>query len=165
MVASTLNRARDDWTPQHLFVSDDCALSVFWDQGRRDLEAFCRAARKASSSLVLTPRPALTLASDQAGNGMANTEQLIEAICRVVELSPNPIPIALMNHGVDEAAAIIGGVVERCAGGSIALKRVSIDPELAEELGLTEGEEIEHGARPTIHCEPGLGRQVLFEKV
>jgi hypothetical protein len=68
-------------------------------------------------------------------------------------------------QGVDEAAAIIGGVVERCARESIALKRVSIDPELAEELGLTEGKEIEHGARPTIHCEPRLGRQVRFEKV
>jgi hypothetical protein len=56
---------------------------------------------------------------------MANTEQLIEAISRVVELSPNPIPIALMNHGVEEAAAIIDGVVEHCARGSIALKRVS----------------------------------------
>jgi hypothetical protein len=96
---------------------------------------------------------------------MANIEQLIEAICRVVELSPNPIPIALMNHGVEEAAAIIGGVVEHCARRSIALKCVSIDPELAEELGLTVGKEIEHGARPTIHCEPGLGRQVRFEKV
>jgi hypothetical protein len=95
---------------------------------------------------------------------MANIEQLIKAICTVVELSPNPIPIALMNHGVDQAAAIIGGVVEHCARGSIALKRVSIDPELAEELGLTDGKEIEHGARPAIHCEPGLGRQVRFEK-
>jgi hypothetical protein len=96
---------------------------------------------------------------------MANTGQLIEAIFKVIELSPDPVPIALMNHGVDEAAAIIGGVVERCASGSIALKRVSIEPALAEELGLTEGKEIEHGARPTIHCEPGLGRQVRFEKV
>ena len=85
-------------------------------------------------------------------------------ICKVIETSPVPIPITFMNHGVDEAAAIIGGVVERCARGSIALKRVSIDPELAEELGLTEGKEIEHGARPTIHCEPGLGRQVRFER-
>jgi hypothetical protein len=75
---------------------------------------------------------------------MANTEQLIEAICRVIELSPNPIPIALMNHGVEDAAAIIGGVVEHCARGSIALKSVSIDPELAEELGLKDGKEIEH---------------------
>jgi hypothetical protein len=96
---------------------------------------------------------------------MANIEQLIEAICRVVELSPGPIPIALMNHGVEDAAAIIGGVVERCARENIALKRVSIDPELAEELGLTEGKDIEHGARPEIHCQPGLGRQVCFEKV
>src|ERR1700722_16970738 len=93
-----------------------------------------------------------------------NTEQLTDAIFRVVEFNPNPIPIALMNHGVDEAAAIIGGVVERCARGSIALKRVCIDPELAEELGLTEGKELERGARPTIHCEPGLGRQVRFER-
>jgi hypothetical protein len=115
---------------------------------------------------VLTLWQGLTLVSDPAGQRlMANTEQLIEAICRVVELSPHPIPIALMNHGVEEAAAIIGGVVEHCARWSIALKRVSIDPELAEELGLTEGKQIEHGARPTIHCEPGLGRQVRFEKV
>jgi hypothetical protein len=55
--------------------------------------------------------------------------------------------------------------VEHCARRSIALKRVSIDPELAEELGVTDGKEIEHGARPTIRFEPGLGRQVRFEKV
>jgi hypothetical protein len=96
---------------------------------------------------------------------MANTGELIAAICKVIETSRVPIPITLMNHGVEEAAAIIGGVVEHCARGRIALKRVSIDPELAEELGLAEGKEIEHGARPTIHCEPGLGRQVRFEKV
>jgi hypothetical protein len=68
--------------------------------------------------------------------GMVNTQELIAAICKVIETSPVPVPIAFMNHGVDEAAAIIGGVVERCARESIALKRVSIDPELAEELGL-----------------------------
>jgi hypothetical protein len=95
---------------------------------------------------------------------LANTEELIDAICRMVELSPNPSPIALMNHGVEEAGAIIGGVVEHCGRANIALKRVSIDPELAEELGLTAGKEIEHGVRPTIYCEPGLGRQVHFEK-
>ena len=97
--------------------------------------------------------------------GMANTRELIAAICKAIATSRVPIPNTLMNHGVDEAAAIIGGVVERCARESIALKRVSIDPELAEELGLTDGKEIEHGVRPTIHCEPGLGRQVRFEKV
>jgi len=95
---------------------------------------------------------------------MADTAELIEAICKLIETSPVPIPITLMNHGVDEAAAIIGGVVEGCARENIALTRVSIDPELATELGLTEGKVVEHGGRPTIHCEPGLGRQVRFER-
>ena len=95
---------------------------------------------------------------------MANTAELITAICKLIETSAVPIPITLMNHGVDEAAAIIGGVVERCARESIALGRVSIAPELAEELGLIEGKVLEHGARPTIHCERGLGRQVRFER-
>lgn len=91
--------------------------------------------------------------------------ELVEAICKLVETSPVPVPIALMNHGVDEAAAIIGGVVERCSREKIVLARVVVDPELAEELGLFEGKVVEHGARPTIHCEPGLGGQVRFERV
>jgi hypothetical protein len=95
---------------------------------------------------------------------MANTAQLIEAICKVIRTSHIPIPITLMNHDVEEAAAIIGGVVERCGHERVALTRVSIDPELAAELGLPDGKVVEHGARPTIHCEPGLGRQVLFER-
>jgi hypothetical protein len=95
---------------------------------------------------------------------MANTAQLIKAICKLIETSPAPVPITLMNHGVDEAAAIVGGVVERCARESIVLTKVSIDPELAAELGLTEGKVVEHGARPTVRCEPGLGRQVRFER-
>jgi hypothetical protein len=95
---------------------------------------------------------------------MANTKELVETICKVIETSRVPIPITLMNHGVDEAAAIIGGVVERCARKSISLRRVFIDPELAAELGLADGKALEHGARPTIHCELGLGRQVRFER-
>jgi hypothetical protein len=96
---------------------------------------------------------------------MANTAQTIKAICKLIELSPVPIPITLMNHGIDDAAAIIGGVVERCGCENIALTRVSIDSELAAELGLTEGKVVEHGARPIIHCEPGLGRRVRFERI
>jgi len=69
-----------------------------------------------------------------------------------------------MNHEVEEAASIVGGVVERCARDHIALTRVSIDLELAAELGLSNGKVIEHGARPTVRCEPGLGRQVRFER-
>ena len=95
---------------------------------------------------------------------MASTMELVEAICKLVETSPVPVPITLMNHGVDEAAAIIGGVVERCARENIVLARVSIDPELADELGLSEGKVVEHGDCPTIHCELGLGRQVRFER-
>jgi hypothetical protein len=95
---------------------------------------------------------------------MANTMELVETICKLIETGPVPIPITLMNHGVDEAAAIIGGVVERRAREGTALRRVSIDPELAAELGLTEGKALEHGARPTIHWELGLRRQVRFER-
>jgi hypothetical protein len=69
-----------------------------------------------------------------------------------------------MNQEVEEAASIIGGVVERCGHESVALTRVSIDPELAAELGLSDGSVLEHGARPTIRCEPGLGRKVRFER-
>ena len=41
---------------------------------------------------------------------MANTEEVVEAIYRIAS-SPTPIPVTLMNHGVDEAAAIIGAAV------------------------------------------------------
>jgi len=95
---------------------------------------------------------------------MTNTTQLIETICKLIEASQVPIPITLMNHEVEEAAAIIGGVVERCGGKGIDLMQVSLDPELAAELGLSDGNVVEHGARPTIRCEPGLGRQVRFER-
>ena len=53
-----------------------------------------------------------------------------------------------MNQGADEAAAIIGGVVERCGRQEIALMRVSIDAELASELGLTEGKELARRSPP-----------------
>jgi hypothetical protein len=34
---------------------------------------------------------------------MADTAQLVEAICKLIETGPVPIP--LMNHGAEEAAA------------------------------------------------------------
>ena len=95
---------------------------------------------------------------------MASTAELVEAIYRLIALSPTPIPIALMNHGVDETAAIIGAVVERCARGDIALIEIFIDPELAEFLGLANGRALPHGSGPTVRCEAGLGRQVQFRK-
>ena len=95
---------------------------------------------------------------------MANTEELVEAIYTLIETSAVPIPITLMNHGVEETAAIIGAVVERCAQGNIALASIFIDPELGSQLELVEGRALEHGTRPTIRCEPGLGRQVQFQR-
>jgi hypothetical protein len=80
---------------------------------------------------------------------MANTEELVEAIYRLIASSPTPIPVTLMNHGVDETAAIIGAVVERCARGDIALIEIFIDPDLAEILGLANGRALPHGSGPT----------------
>ena len=51
---------------------------------------------------------------------MASTEELVEAVYWLIASIPTPIPITLMNHGVDETAAIIGAVVERCARDNIA---------------------------------------------
>jgi hypothetical protein len=55
---------------------------------------------------------------------MASTEELVEAIYRLIASSPTPIPVTLMNHRVDETAAIIGAVVERCARDIIALTEI-----------------------------------------
>ena len=60
---------------------------------------------------------------------MASTEELVKAIYRLIASSPTPIPVTLMNHGVDETAAIIGAVVERCARDNIALTEIFIDPD------------------------------------
>jgi hypothetical protein len=63
---------------------------------------------------------------------MASTEELVEAIYRLIASSATPIPVTLMNDGVDETAAIIGAVVERCARDNIALTEIFLDPDLAE---------------------------------
>ena len=95
---------------------------------------------------------------------MATTAELVETIWKLIGASPIPIPITLMNHGVEETAAIIGAVVERCARENITLTAIVIDPNLADELGLANGKPLPHGSRPTVKCEPGLGRQVRFQK-
>ena len=77
---------------------------------------------------------------------------------------PHSYSITLMSHGIDETAAIIGAVVERCARDDIALTEIFIDPELAELLGLVDGGQLPHGSRPRVRCEAGLGRQVSFSK-
>ena len=93
---------------------------------------------------------------------MADTPELVEAICAMIKARAVPVPITLMNHGVDEAAAIIGAVVERCEQDAITLSRIYIDPELGRELGLDDGRVLERGSRPTICWEPRLGRALRF---
>jgi hypothetical protein len=95
---------------------------------------------------------------------MASSAELIVAICGLIRTSAVPISITLKNHTAEEAALIIGAVVERCHDEQIALNEVFVDPELAEELGLVEGKVLAHGGQPTIRCEPGLERQVRFHR-
>jgi hypothetical protein len=95
---------------------------------------------------------------------MTTTAELIEGVYTLIASSPMPIPIAFMNHGVDETAAIIGAVVERCAKGNVVLTEIFIDPEFAELLGLVDGRQLPHGSRPIVRCEDQLGRQVRFQK-
>jgi hypothetical protein len=108
-----------------------------------------------------------TLGDDEGFGGeteMANTPELVQAICDLIKASTVPIPITLMNHGVDETAAIIGALVERCARDNVTLTAIYIAPELGGELGLVEGKVLDHGSKPTIRWEDGLGRQLRFER-
>ena len=94
---------------------------------------------------------------------MADTDQLAIAICQLIQISPNPVPIKFANHTVEQAAAVIGAVVEKCHRNGVKLGHVYLDPELATELGLNDGAELPHGSRPVVHMEEGLGREVLFK--
>jgi hypothetical protein len=95
---------------------------------------------------------------------MADIDQLAIATSLLIETSPAPVPITLLNHSIDEAAAIIGAVVEKCDRDGIKLEQVCLDPELGSELGLVEGVALPHGGRPTVRIDAGLGRQVLFKR-
>ena len=95
---------------------------------------------------------------------MATTTELVQTICKLIEANPTPVPITLMNHGVEETAAIIGAVVERCARDNVTLTGIFIDPNLADELGLANGKQLPHGSRPTVQFEAGLGRQIRFQR-
>jgi hypothetical protein len=88
---------------------------------------------------------------------MADTAELVGAICPMIKPRVVPVPITV-DQGLDEAAAIIGAVVERCERDSIPLLRIYIDPELGREFGLHDGRVIEHGNRPAIRWKPRLVR-------
>ena len=95
---------------------------------------------------------------------MADEIQLAVAICEIIQATDVPVPITLANHTVEQAASIIGAVVERCDREGVEINEVCIDSELALELGLTHGMELPHGCRPIVHVENGLGRRVLFKR-
>jgi hypothetical protein len=95
---------------------------------------------------------------------MADTNQLAIAICRLVQISDAPVPIKLANQTVEQAAAVIGAVVETCSREGVSLGQVCIDPELALELGLVGGVALPHGSRPIVRIEEGLGRDILFKR-
>ena len=81
---------------------------------------------------------------------MAETDELAIAICRLVQISDTPVPIKLANQTVEQAAAIIGAVIETCSRENVQLGQVCIDPELALELGLVGGVALPHGSRPIV---------------
>jgi hypothetical protein len=93
---------------------------------------------------------------------MASTSELVETICQIIATSPTPIPVTLMNHGVEATAEIIGAVVEQCYAHSVRLSTIKIDCELGEELGLIEGTRLPHGDRPIVELVPELGRNIIF---
>jgi hypothetical protein len=95
---------------------------------------------------------------------MADTNEFAITVCRLVQISEVPIPIKLANHTVEQAASLIGAVVEVCAKKGVPLGKVCVDPELALELGLADGVVLPHGSKPVVHIEEGLGRDVLFKR-
>ncbi len=95
---------------------------------------------------------------------MATTTELAQAIGTLVATTAQVVPITLMNHNVDEAAEIIAAVAERCSAVGMTLTRIFVDPELGSELGLKDGTRLTHAGRPVVVYEPGLARQLRFEK-
>jgi hypothetical protein len=96
---------------------------------------------------------------------MTAMTELAAGICVAIEMLANPAPLTLINQTPDEAAAIIGAVVERCALNGVPLAAIWMDPTLALELGLSDGVGLLHGGTPMVRLEPNLGRQLRFEKV
>ena len=93
---------------------------------------------------------------------MTETIELAKAISNLVACSAEAVPATLMNHQIEEAAAIIGAVIERCHEDGVVLQRVCMSSELANELGLVEGARLPHGGCPKLAVEPDLGRQIRF---
>lgn len=96
---------------------------------------------------------------------MTDGKQLVEAISQLVRASEKPIPISLMNHTAAMAHEIIVAVVEESAAAGIDIQRVRVDPSLAAEMGLRDGAAVSPKAQAILALEPGLERQMIFERL
>ena len=95
---------------------------------------------------------------------MTDTDGLVLAICEVIKISEQPVPIEFKNHPAELASFVIVAVAERCSRDGIGLRNVCIDPEWDDDLGLREGANIAEHSNATVKCETGLRRQVRFER-
>src|ERR1700722_15992019 len=79
---------------------------------RRFASSNCRGLRgSATGSRGVRVQVLLSVLRRRKELDVASTEELVEAVYKLIASSPTPIPVTLMNHGVDETAAIIGAVV------------------------------------------------------
>jgi hypothetical protein len=95
---------------------------------------------------------------------MTSTADLVEGISSLLEISSQPIPISLMNHPPELAYEIICSVVERCGEKGMIITEVSLDPEFAQLANLRDGDFMPLHSNAVVHCQLGLGRQILFRK-
>jgi hypothetical protein len=95
---------------------------------------------------------------------MTTTDELVEAICVLLEKPGPSIPVTLMNHEPQLARQIIIGVVERAAAKGISIAEIAIDPEFAAELFFSDDGNVSEKTAAKVIFEPGLGRQLLFRR-
>jgi restriction system protein len=99
------------------------------------------------------------------GSIMVSGSELIDVICQLIQMNPQPIPISLKNHSPQMALEIIQAVVEQCVRDGLELKYVRVDPELAALHSINEGQMVGAQSAATFEIDEGLGRQVIFERV
>ena len=95
---------------------------------------------------------------------MTDTDGLVLAICEVIKISEQPVPIEFKNYSAELASFVIVAVAERCSQDGIGLRNVCVDPNGLIIWGLRDGANVAELSRATVKCETGLRRQVRFDK-
>ena len=106
------------------------------------------------------PRTTGSAAGERDEQKMTPTGEIVLAILERFRASEDQLLVPLGTDDPDDAADIIGEAVAMCTQMGAALAAMSIDPRLARELGLRDGEVIPQGCRPIVRIEPGLGSQL-----